>query len=546
MKENVFLNGVTSIDPDIVERFISMDNKLQKKVNKSKTKAIWLRLGAIAACFALIVGTILIVPMFREDKPSGPPIADTGTSSDSSIDTLPPSQEETDVFTNSDTTDIPSQGEETDLFPNPDTTDVPSIITPPDNAPPPIIFDATVSPDKLNGNNSEFIVGSSLSISGGSADSAPPRFQFDKCITVKARVVKNHPDKYHKLDVSSEYSPTPYRLIQMETIDIIYGENVPKYFLYLIRDYVYVDMSVYDSLLISMYQQGVENYVLKNATQNQMESFELPLFRDYQDHPELGNIIAFTDGVFDESLWQNENWIYGYQFARHMLDNPEDSDLVVARGDSESDVISKIKKQFSGYNFIAPYTHCVSTLDFKTQAAKDVLEYVKPFVNGVFSQTYSANRRILFRRFINGCQTEETISIDLHTEEVTYSKTRYTKDDMAKMVNISAHLSEKAKEYAEKLPIPPYTDPEGKTLLCLNLYAWYAKVDGKLYGVIKTAWRYMEEGDYYVQYYDDNYVLYDMSSESAAEISRDDLIELLGERNVYTGEYGLGILMPMY
>ena len=545
MKENVFLNGVTSIDPDIVERFISMDNKLQKKVNKSKTKAIWLRLGAIAACFALIVGTILIVPMFREDKPSGPPIADAGTSADSSIDTLPPSQEETDVFTNSDTTDIPSQGEETDLFPNPDTTDVPSIITPPDNDPPPIIFDATVSPDKLNGNNSEFIVGSSLSISGGSPDSAPPRFQFDKCITVKARVVKNHPDKYHKLDVSSEYSPTPYRLIQMETIDIIYGENVPKYFLYLIRDYVYVDMSVYDSLLISMYQQGVENYVLKNATQNQMESFELPLFRDYQDHPELGNIIAFTDGIFDESLWQNENWIYGYQFARHMLDNPEDSYLVVARGDSESNVISKIKKQFSGYNYIAPYTHCVSTLDFKTQAAKDVIEYVKPFVNGVFSQTYYANSRILFRRFINGCQTEETISIDLHTEEVTYSKTRYTKDDMAKMVNISAHLSEKAKEYAEKLPIPPHTDPEEKTLLCLNLYAWYAKVDGKLYGVIKTAWRYMEEGDYYVQYYDDNYVLYDMSSESAAEISRDDLIELLGERNVYTGEYGLGILMPM-
>ena len=267
MKENVFLNGVTSIDPDIVERFISMDNKLQKKANKSKTKAIWLRLGAIAACFALIVSTILIVPMFREDKPSGPPIADIGTSADSSIDTLPPSQEETDVFTNSDTTDIPSQVEETDLFPNTDTTDVPSIITPPDNDPPPIIFDATVSPDKLNGNNSEFIVGSSLSISGGSPDSAPPRFQFDKCITVKARVVKNHPDKYHELDVSSEYSPTPYRLIQMETIDIIYGENVPKYFLYLIRDYVYVDMSVYDSLLISMYQQGVENYVLKNATQ---------------------------------------------------------------------------------------------------------------------------------------------------------------------------------------------------------------------------------------------------------------------------------------
>ncbi len=546
MKENEFLNGVTSIDPDIVERFISMDNKLQKKVNKSKTKAIWLRFASIAACFLLIVGAVIVVPMFRDDKPSGPPIVDAGTDSDSSIgNNNHPKDEETNAFPNPDTTDIPSQGEETDLFPNPDTTDVPSIITPPDNDPPPIIFDATVSADKLNGNNSEFIVGSSLSISGGSPDSAPPRFQFNRGITVKAKVVKNHSDQYYKLDVSSEFRPTAYRLIQMETIEVIYGENVPKYFLYLIQDYVYVDMSVYDSLLISMYQQGIENYVLKNATQNQMESFELPLFRDHQDHPELGNIIAFKDGIFDESLWQNENWIYGYQFADHLLDNPEDSDLVVARGDSESDVISKIKKQFSEYNYIAPSTNCISALDFKTQAAKDVLEYVKPFVNGVFSQTYYANSRILFRRFINGCQTEETISIDLHTEEVTYSEARYTEDDMAKMVNISAHLSQKAKEYAEKLPTPPHTDPEGKTLLCLNLYAWYEKVDGKLYGVIKTAWRYMEEGDYYVQYYDDNYVLYDMSSESAAEISRDDLIELLGERNVYTGEYGLGILMPM-
>ena len=68
MKENVFLNGVTSIDPDIVERFISMDNKLQKKVNKSKTKAIWLRLGAIAACFALIIGTVI----FKNDSPPVP------------------------------------------------------------------------------------------------------------------------------------------------------------------------------------------------------------------------------------------------------------------------------------------------------------------------------------------------------------------------------------------------------------------------------------------------------------------------------------------
>ena len=66
-----------------------------------------------------------------------------------------------------------------------------------------------------------------------------------------------------------------------------------------------------------------------------------------------------------------------------------------------------------------------------------------------------------------------------------------------------------------------------------------------MYGVIKTAWRYMEQEDWYIQYYDDAYILYDMSSGTATEISRDDLVKIVGTRNVYMGEYGIGIEMPM-
>ena len=69
MKENEFLDGVSNIEPDVVERFVSMDNKLQEKANKPKSKGIWLRFGAIAACFCLIVSAIIIVPMLREDDP---------------------------------------------------------------------------------------------------------------------------------------------------------------------------------------------------------------------------------------------------------------------------------------------------------------------------------------------------------------------------------------------------------------------------------------------------------------------------------------------
>ncbi len=489
MKENEFLDGVSNIEPDVVERFVSMDNKLQKKANKPKSKGIRLRLGAAVACFALVVSAIIVLPMLiREDAGD---------------------------------------------------------IEPPDV---PIIFDATVSSERLNGNNLEFIVGSSV----GGGDGAPPSFEFSTGgFAVKAKVVKNHPDKYYKLDVSSERRPTAYRLIQMETIEVISGENLPRYFLYLIPDYVYVDMSVYDSLLISMSQLGTENYVLRNGTKNQMESFELPIFADYQDHPELGNIIAFGSDIFDESLWQNYSWLYGYQFARYYLNNPEYSNLVVSRGDSERTVISAIKNKYDEWYGGNYQERSVITLNFTTQAAKDALEYVKPFANGVFSQRFSANLdKLIFTRYINGCQTEETITIDLLTEEVVYSEVRYTKEDIENILDISVYLSEKATEYSSQLPIPPHTDPEGKELYGLNLYAWYVKVNGKLYGVIKTAWKYQEVHNddhayYSLGYYDDAYVLYDMSAGTAIDISRDDLVKIVGTRNVYMGEYGEGFEIPL-
>ena len=36
MKENEFLDGVSNIEPDVVERFVKMDNKLQKQINQNR------------------------------------------------------------------------------------------------------------------------------------------------------------------------------------------------------------------------------------------------------------------------------------------------------------------------------------------------------------------------------------------------------------------------------------------------------------------------------------------------------------------------------
>ena len=73
MKENVFLNGLENIESDIVEKFLSMDNELQKNANKSKKKNIWLRFGAVAACFALLTGIAVIVPMLQKNPDTTDP-----------------------------------------------------------------------------------------------------------------------------------------------------------------------------------------------------------------------------------------------------------------------------------------------------------------------------------------------------------------------------------------------------------------------------------------------------------------------------------------
>lgn len=70
MKENEFLDGVSNIEPDVVERFVSMDEKLQRKASRSKPKGILIRIGAVAACLALLFVSLILVPLMQDDEPS--------------------------------------------------------------------------------------------------------------------------------------------------------------------------------------------------------------------------------------------------------------------------------------------------------------------------------------------------------------------------------------------------------------------------------------------------------------------------------------------
>ena len=60
--------------PELPEEVLaSVKGKVYAKTNLKKemktTKSVWLRFGAIAACFLLIVSAVIVVPMLREDDP---------------------------------------------------------------------------------------------------------------------------------------------------------------------------------------------------------------------------------------------------------------------------------------------------------------------------------------------------------------------------------------------------------------------------------------------------------------------------------------------
>ena len=64
MKKKEWNEGLDHLDPDLVEKYALQKEKLREK-NK-KHKSIWLRFGAIAVGFVLILGAVIVVPMLRD------------------------------------------------------------------------------------------------------------------------------------------------------------------------------------------------------------------------------------------------------------------------------------------------------------------------------------------------------------------------------------------------------------------------------------------------------------------------------------------------
>ena len=246
-------------------------------------------------------------------------------------------------------------------------------------------------------------------------DAAPPRFEFRYgYIHVVAKAIEEV-GIYETLNGYGSTQTRSYRVFAMQVVDPLESgmeTGLPGTFFYLLPSYLQGDLTKYDALLISM-QQLPKNTILRKG--DTLTVLQADVFIDPWLQPELGNIIAFTNGVFDESLWQNETWFFGYQFAKYQLDR-NDETLLVRRGSTLKESLQRRQAQIEEWGEWAR-NQTVMHYDFQSKAAKEVMAYVAPFINGVFVP--GGNKETYFaRRYINGCPTNEWIQINIKDETI--------------------------------------------------------------------------------------------------------------------------------
>jgi hypothetical protein len=405
------------------------------------------------------------------------------------------------------------------------------------------LFAPSLWPEGMVGGSPLFVAGDTTRLPSAES-SAPPAFRFESTgVVVKVRFIEDYRDgeTVCLLGESAEY-----RLLNLEVLEVIHGENIHHQILYLLPAHLYTDLSAYDELILSATQVGTDGLSLFSKTSERIGRDWLPVFGDPQDHPELGNIIAFTDGLFDERLWQTESWRYGYQFARSLLDENSDT-LVVRRGGTVEETVARIREEIRaeqerrGELYAPPRAYLYRDLEALSDQAKDA---VIELDRGVCSQHFEGGT-LLLRRYVFGCWTEETVSIDLKTGAVTRSAVRYTAEDQT--VPLDSYLRELAHRYTYEPPVPPHTDPEGKELYALWVEGWFIKREEGVYAIIKTGWIHTAESEegYPVAYWDEAFLLSCPDDPEGRPVTREELMEAIGEDpHLYWGEYGVPEEIP--
>ena len=224
MKKKEWNEGLNHLDSDLVDAYVETKDRIRKK---KAAKAVWLRLGAVAACLALIVGAFLVVLMLIDDGNLVVPTPSTTSA-------------------RTDSTNAPATTQDR-IRPN-----IPLVtLQNPSSAP------------QYYG--MEF-----------SDDSSPSAEINTEGISVTAKLLEVLPDTYTFYD---DWDQTKFRLLKMETVKLLKGGAMNECFYYIVAEPYMTDFTLYDRfVLIDMGQYGYEYSVLYNQTKGCAEQLDTALF----------------------------------------------------------------------------------------------------------------------------------------------------------------------------------------------------------------------------------------------------------------------------
>lgn len=346
-----------------------------------------------------------------------------------------------------------------------------------------------------------------------------PAYQFDIHMVVEARVKEVLPGEYQ-----DPLTKRRYHILKLETLDVVSAENMPQEFYLRLSTQLSTELHIFTSFVLSIQQVGIENYLLLNLDQAQMEAFSL-LFELYTDsHPfyfSYGELIAFSDGVWDKRLYELEGWA-GIDAAT--------SDYPVGKVSTIEECKTRILDKISKQNLTAKKVYTVADLAAGT-AQEEFLAWVTPFTNGVYAQKFNQLGKVHYTRLINNFPTSETIYIS--QDGAYWLSEHFTQEDLSSLPDLGTFLMELQPRL--ETMASPHADFYKDTAAYLK-GTWaegkYYKVNGQVYGLVKVCWAYWTDrtansrlpGSYIDAIY---YLIRTDGSYVIAE--RDEIAQLLGE-----------------
>ena len=493
---NVFLKAVGQIDEELLERYDNIEKSLVPKRKRTRV----LKIAALAACLCLIFASVFAVL----ELASG--------------DTLP-----TYSGVPTESGDIPTQSGISGESGEASQTVHPESSVPDD---PPAELGAIYSGEPLWLNPSNGSQGGGGD--GEAAEPPPASTLFYYGMTAVGRVKEISPDTYARIGASA--AERRYRVVIMEITEAVYGKNLPNEIYLMIPSYLDGEALLkYDEILFAFKQNGFENYVLANETKKRAEAFSV-MFQAVPGFAEFC-FIPFTDGVFDISLWRekgfNNNFYFREEYMYEFFTNPGEYQVQI--GYTLGQAKKAILDTYAEMRY-PPLDRVLYSDIFNSDAAKAVLEYCKPFKNGIFAQdaVVQNGSAIFFERYIYGFPTNEVIRIRESDENATYYGERFTEEEIEKLPNIADFL---ASRDINSLSPAHTAITDNHTVSSPMISGKYIKYGGKIYSVARVAWKIVDDRNWYCL--DDTYFLISEDG-SASIIDREELRTLTGDDEFVT------------